>query len=169
MIFINLSLRIYNKESHMKKEFFEELFLKVKKHLLKGEISMLEITHKIHTVLNDLKGYEAGYSTKDLSVLFIRTLNDNKVYLMKFTKLGETSKQDMNENLDSLPRTEANPIFSLVTKISDILEQYKDFCTGYTTDNKETFLLDYKNDISYKAGLKYLGEGTIQHYIKHTL
>lgn len=130
---------------------------------------MFEITHKIHTVLNDLKGFEAGYSTRDLSVLFVRTLNDNKVYLMKFTKIGEVSKQDMLTNLDSLPTTKHNPIYSLVTKISGILEQYKDFSTGHSTRNKETFLIDFKNEISYKAELKYLGEGNIQHYIKHTL
>lgn len=52
--------------------------------------------------------------------LFIRTLNDNKVYLMKFTKIGEVSKQDMLTNLDNLPTTEHNPIYSLVTKISGI-------------------------------------------------
>lgn len=129
---------------------------------------MLEITHKIQAVLNELRGFEAGYSTTNMSVLFIRTLEDNKVYSVTLVLVGKSSEQDMMDNLDSLPNTkDINKfVFATMLKLSDLLGLFKDYEMSHTSRNKDTFFIDYKKEACYKAKITELDEGSIPEFFK---
>jgi len=56
-------------------------------------------------------------------------------------------------------------MFELIHKLYTILNQLKGFEAGYSTDNFETMIVNYKGK-NYKITIKELGEGNIENYIR---
>jgi hypothetical protein len=55
-----------------------------------------EILWKLHTLLNDLKGFRAGHTSRNHSSMIVE--KDNKVYKLSLEELGEGTVEDyMNQ------------------------------------------------------------------------
>ncbi len=46
---------------------------------------MFDLKHKLHSILNEIKGFKAGYSSKSADKMVIE--KDGKVYLVTFEEL----------------------------------------------------------------------------------
>jgi hypothetical protein len=125
---------------------------------------MFELIHKVHTLLNEVRGLEAGYTSAKLNKIYIR-LEDEQVYEVLFIEIGSMRDHDMSDHFDTFPNETSQSTFQFTNRIVDVLEMFKDFRAGYTTRNLKRFMLEFKNTL-YEAQIKELGEGEIQDFIK---
>ena len=136
---------------------------------------MLEFIHKLHVVTNDTKGLEAGYRGSNEGIILIRSIEDNLVFKVELTKIGDTQSNDVTEEYDKLfdniksfddikSLTEKDKtVYKAIQKLCEVLDLLKDFETRYSMIIVEKLMLVHK-EVIYKGTITVLGEGEIEEY-----
>lgn len=115
---------------------------------------MYQLTKKLHDVLNQVKGFEAGYKTETEDVIYVH-FEDKVEYEIQLVEVGKMSEYDMSKHFDSLPIEKNASSFRFTNKIVNALEMFKDFGTGYSTRNVEIFMIEFSG-VLYEARTKEL-------------
>lgn len=125
---------------------------------------MLEMIHRMHVVLNEMKGLDAGYTSAMVDRIFIK--EDGKdVYVVIFREKPAIQELEMMDSLEQLPSSTNANIFRFMTKIARIFEMCKGFDTGFTTSCQDKMILEHNSSV-LEVEFVNLGEGDIHDFLK---